>query len=303
MILLVGGNGFLGRHVRTLLTKDAQCVCIVSRRVEPVAANEQFVQLEKFAAPEGDAIITQASSIVYLATRSVPATFASQPAEEVAANVEPATTFFARSTALNPKAKIVLISSGGTIYGNAGPQPVTENVPARPISAYGLGKLMIEEALQFFGRASGRPYTILRVSNPVGKFHLGSAQGLIPIALRCLQEGTPLPLVGGGRQVRDYVDADDVAEAIITACRSDIHRSNVWNVGSGNGYSVRTVIELIERVTGKTMPVHERPKRSFDVETIVLDISKIRTELGWEPQSNLIESIERVWHFSKRKTD
>jgi UDP-glucose 4-epimerase len=300
MILLIGGNGFIGRHLVTLLNERGIAAAVVTRR--PGRAGEvrggrtaPVIGAEAFAGIAGDRLLAAAEAVVYLASSSVPSTFAAEPWREIPVNVEPAARFFARCAAINPAARLVLISSGGTVYGRTGGTPVTEDAPTRPISGYGLGKLMIEQALAFIGRTRGLSYSVLRVSNAVGRWQNSDAQGIVSIALRAARDRTPIDLYGGGAQVRDYVDADDVAAAVLAACLDRRHVDRTWNVGSGVGRSVAEMISLVEQVTSRPVRVQHLPARPIDVATIVLDGTRIRRDLGWVAVRPIEATIADVW--------
>lgn len=300
MILLIGGNGFIGRHFAALLHERGVAAAVVTRR--PDRAGEEYggrtvpvVDAEAFAGIAGDRLLADAEAIVYLASDSVPSTFAAEPWREIPVNVEPAARFFARCATTNPAAKLVLISSGGTVYGRTGGTPVTEEAPTRPISGYGLGKLMIEHALAFVGRTCGVSYSVLRVSNAVGRWQNNNAQGIVSIALRAAGDRTPIDVYGGGAQVRDYVDADDVAEALLAACLDRRHMDRTWNVGSGVGRTVAEMIRLVERLTGRPVPVRHLPARPIDVASIVLDCTRIGRDLGWAPVRPIEATITDIW--------
>jgi UDP-glucose 4-epimerase len=300
MILLIGGNGFIGRHLAALLHERGIAVAVVTRHAG--VARQAYggrtvpvVDVEAFAGIAGDRLLADAEAIVYLASASVPSTFAAEPWREIPVNVEPAALFFERCATTNPAARLVLISSGGTVYGRTGGAPVTEDAPTQPISGYGLGKLMIEQALTFVGRTRGLSYSVLRVSNAVGRWQNNNAQGIISIALRAARDRTPIDLYGGGAQVRDYVDADDVAVAVLAACLDRRHVDRIWNVGSGVGRTVAEMISLVEQVTGRPVPVRHLPARSIDVATIVLDCTRIRRDLGWVAVRSIEATIADVW--------
>jgi UDP-glucose 4-epimerase len=300
MILLIGGNGFIGRHFAALLHERGMAVAVVTRhadRVRPAYGGRTVpvVDAEAFAGGAGNRLLADAEAIVYLASDSVPSTFAAEPWREIPVNVEPAVRFFTRCATTNPGARLVLISSGGTVYGRTGGTPVTEDAPTRPISGYGLGKLMIEQALAFLGRTRGLAYSVLRVSNAVGRWQNSNAQGIVSIALRAARDRTPIDLYGGGSQIRDYVDADDVAAAVLAACLDRRHVDRVWNVGSGVGRTVAEMISLVEQVTGRPVPVRHLPARPIDVATIVLDCTRIRRDLGWMAVRPIEATIADVW--------
>jgi len=299
MIVLIGGNGFLGRHLRRLIEQTLdEDVTIVSRRPSdiPLGPREEFLTSQAFCTDHSADVIRMASSIIYLATASTPSVFAQEPWRELSENASPALFQFERIAKLNPTARIVLLSSGGTVYGNNGSSgPVEEQTFPAPISAYGLGKVAIEEALKFVHRTRAVPISILRLSNPVGEFAQGGVQGLIPNILNSIRTGNPLPVFGDGSHVRDYVDADETAAAILMAAQDRVHNSVVWNVGSGIGLSTSAVIAEIERITGRPVPLTEMPARALDVQSIVLNCSLIKCNLGWKANKSIFETISQIW--------
>src|SRR6476660_3036961 len=152
MIILVGANGFLGRHTCELLERRGQPAIIVSRNsdrrfLDRFAPSLKVMGMTEFASPAGREVIAQARAIVYFTWSSVPATFADEPLREMAENVKPAYDLFQRVANISRDVKIVFMSSGGTIYGPEGTELKSETWPTKPISAYGLGKLMAEEMI------------------------------------------------------------------------------------------------------------------------------------------------------------
>ncbi len=301
MLILLGGAGFIGQHLQQLLQSQNVDYAVVTRRVAPAVQmagrtdrGRRVLSADAFAGPEGDHLLAQASGIINMISSSVPGTFAHEPWREVPENVGPAAALFARCATLNPHAKLVHLSSGGTVYGRIPADRASEDLPAKPISGYGMGKLMIEEALRFTGRTTGMPYAILRVSNPVGKFQTKMTQGIIPIAVRAAWLGQPFRLFGDGSHVRDYMDADDLAEAILLAWRDEQFLDRTWNVGSGVGHSILDVLRLVERVTGLTLRVERSPGRAVDVARIVLDCSRIRRDLGWTARRGLDGAVDQI---------
>ena len=301
MIVLVGANGFLGRHVSELLERKAIPAVAVSRLpdhafFERFAPSIRVIASSDFASSVGRDVLANASALVYFAWQSIPSTFAQQPWRELSENVDPALQCFLRVAELSPQAKIVFLSSGGTVYGSEGTTPKNENAVTHPISAYGLGKLMTEEALRFVGRTRGTRYSILRPSNPVGRWQAKNvSQGIVSVAMRAVHERVPIQLFGGGKQVRDFVDADDVAEAIYAAAADGTHVDATWNVGSGRGIAITDMVDHITRVIGQKIPVEHAPARASDVAHVVLDCRRITKELGWAPRAPIEQSISGLW--------
>jgi UDP-glucose 4-epimerase len=306
MILIIGGSGFLGRHFRDLMSSKGEKSFTVTRNVARAEAysvgGEQFVGAEDFDGKLAENIISEASAIVYLATSSTPATFADSPWLEIPQVVAPISDFMLKYASVNPTAKRIFVSSGGTIYGNPSAGTVDEDQPVAPISAYGLGKQMVEEAVQFAGRAYGLNYNILRVSNPIGRHHQNASQGVVSAAIRCLLAGTEFNMFGDGSSVRDYIDADDVAEAIWGACRDKQFNDRIWNIGSGIGHSLQEILELVHVVTERKLKVRRVPSRKIDVKRIVLNCERVAADIGWFPKRDIAHTIADMWKAQSRHT-
>jgi UDP-glucose 4-epimerase len=304
MIIVVGGRGFIGRHLTALCARVGQEIWVVSRTTAAAPRDSiHACTFDYLLSNEGSRAIEKATAVVYLATRSVPSTFAAEPWLEVRENVEPASRCFYRIGEVNPAAKVVLISSGGTIYGRVDHVPVAEDRPPAPISSYGLGKLMVESSLEFCGRATGLAYNILRLSNPVGVHQTDELQGIVPIALRAVRDRSTFKVFGDGSNVRDYLDADDAARAILAACEDRAHRAHVWNVGSSVGHSINEVISIVQSVTGRQLDVEHLPARSIDVPTIVLDSGRINAALHRKAERTLRETCAEIWSAWTRRPE
>lgn len=300
MIILVGGGGFIGSHIRRRLTVlGPTSVVIVSDNTPqlPLRPNERLVTRAEFAGASGSGLIERANSIVYLATASTVATFTEAPWDELVQNVDPFFRFLLRVSEINPRCKIVFASSGGTVYGTTDDRrPIPESHPLRPISPYGLGKVMQEEALAFVSRTKGLAFNVLRLANPVGVYGRSHSQGLVTAALRAAATNVSLPLFGDGSHVRDVFDADDAADALVLAIADRDHPTAVWNIGSGVGVSNIQIIEMVERVVRQKISLDLRPARETDVAFIVLDTTRARSELGWSPTRRLEDTIGEIWH-------
>lgn len=299
MLVLVGANGFLGRHTCELLERRGEPAIAVSRKPDPkfferFAPSVTCMSAAEFASAAGTEVIAQARAIVYFTWGSGPATFAEKPWRELPENVQPAFEFFLRVASISPATKIVFMSSGGTVYGSNGTEPRKETSPTRPISPYGVGKLMAEDALRFVGRTKTFPYAILRTSNAIGRWQTSKTQGIVAAALRAARDGIPLRLYGRGCQTRDFVDADDVAEAILAASLDTKHPATTWNVGSGIGIVVADLLSLLSQIIGWPIPIEPAPARDLDVPHIVLNCQKIADDLGWTAKTPIECSLERI---------
>lgn len=297
--LIFGGTGFLGRHLCEYLSTKGSPATVISRNPDLnflASLNSHFdgLTISEFEARQQH-YLARAEVIVYLASGSIPGTNQEKPWIELAESVEPAFKLFTNAQRFNPEIRIIYISSGGTIYGGSqGGHFLNEADRPSPISVYGLGKVMIESALSFLGNSTNLNYAILRVSNPIGIWQTHPRQGIVNVAIEKIRKGEELTLFDQGRQVRDFIDADDVAEAIHLAMLDRCHCSAIWNVGAGYGHRIIDIISMIESLVERKLLIRQLPARHFDVPAVVLDRGRILKDLGWEPRTSLNDSIKKV---------
>lgn len=306
MLVLIGGNGFLGRHTTIEAHRRGIDVTVVAPRPDPAflaahAPGARSLSLDAFDGSAGEDLLERSRAIVYLAGRTVPASNTEDPAAELKESVAPAFDLFLRVSRINPRSKLVMLSSGGTVYGRVRAERVQEDHPLRPISPYGLGKVMTEQALAFCAAWQGQRHAVLRASNPVGRWHRNERQGLVPAILRSIRSGAPLTVYGDGSALRDYIDADDLADAMLRVALDADGPDDTWNVGSGRGVSILEVIETVAAVAGRQPTIEFRPRRAVDVDRIVLDCSKIRQEFGWQAVTSLRASVEKILADGERQ--
>lgn len=214
--------------------------------------------------------------------------------------------------------KLVFSSSCAT-YGIPSRSPIPEDEPQNPINPYGQGKLEVERAILDAGRTRGLESVILRYFNAAGADPAGAIgewhepeSHLIPILLDVALGIRPEAVINGedyptpdGTCVRDFVHVEDLAQAHHLALERLLSGggSGRFNLGNGNGYSVKEVIEAVERVTGRTLPVRAAPRRVGDPPSLVGGSERARSELGWRPAYASLDEIIRtawVWHRKLR---
>jgi UDP-glucose 4-epimerase len=191
--------------------------------------------------------------------------------------------------------KMFFSSSGGTVYGEPLSVPIKESAPANPVNPYAISKLAIERYLEFFYHHYGMEYVILRYSNPYGERQnpLGN-QGVIPIFLNKIKNDKEPTIFGDGNSVRDYIYIKDAIDATLAVVNKS-PESSIFNIGNGKGTTLNELIWIMEEVTGKKIaPVYIPDSRNY-LSKIVLDISKIYDNTGWQPQVDLTKGIKRTW--------
>ena len=188
-----------------------------------------------------------------------------------------------------------------------------------PVNAYGESKVMVETMLDWFDRIHGMRSVCLRYFNASGADPKGRAgedhdpeTHLIPLLFRAASTGKPVTLFGDdyatpdGTCIRDYIHVTDLAQAHIAAVEALFGggASKKYNVGTGYGFSVKEVLNAVEKVTGKKVPFEMGPRRDGDPPVLVADSSRLQRELGWKPEySDLQRIVETAWAWANRKRD
>ena len=198
-----------------------------------------------------------------------------------------------------PVRRVIFVSSGGTVYGNARTLPIREDDPTDPVCAYGLSKLAAEKYLGLFRRLRTLDSIILRPGNAYGPGQNPSRgqSAATVFAFRALRR-EPITIWGDGSATRDLLYVDDLVDAIVRVLAHDpgADGPRVFNVGTGHGTSVNELLATIGRVMGQAPQVSYAPGRGTDVRANVLDASRLRTRTGWEPRVSLAEGIRRMLH-------
>lgn len=299
MILILGGTGFVGKNLVTCLQARGAAMRVVSRApdaafLEQHAPGTSALRLEQFMA-DPKAALFGVETVVYLASTSTPGANIDTPWREARDTVEAAMRVLS-AVAQHSDANVIYLSSGGAVYGETAANMITEDSDLRPISPYGLGKKMTEAAIDFMARTHGLRTTILRPSNPIGRWQISVSQGVVGALMRAAQQGAVFNMIGEGSAVRDYFDVRDLSHAIEAVIDNpEASNGKTWNVGSGEGTSVREMLELVQEVSGHEIKVQHTPARSTDVARVVLDTSAINGAVGWSPAHGLRASLQDIW--------
>ena len=201
----------------------------------------------------------------------------------------------------------LVVSSTCATYGIPESIPIAEDHPQRPVNPYGESKLAIERALQWYGKAHGFGWTVLRYFNAAGADpdgEIGEVHDpephLIPLAIQAALGERPYVEICGtdyetpdGTAIRDYVHVSDLAAAHVLALRHLLtHRQNkALNLGTGKGHSVREVVRAVERAVGAPIRIREVGRRPGDPPVLTADPSEASRILGWHPSLSEIDTI------------
>lgn len=300
--LVLGGNGFIGSYIVDEILQNGHEVGVLDRSQEKY--RELLPNVDYFFGGIDDAkLLEQALDkvdiLIHSVSTTVPATSNNNIEFDITSNLINSVKIFKIAVEKGIK-RIVYLSSGGAIYGNADVVPIPENHPTDPLSSYGIIKLAIEKYLQFFSHNYGIDYNIIRPSNPYGPRQNPFAnQGVISVFLGKVVKGEAIEVWGDGSVAKDYIFIKDVATAIYNASVSD-KTSEIFNIGSGTYHSLKEIISAIQKVTGLPVEVNYTEGKKFDVQKVCLDISKAKESLDFSPATSVESGISETWEFVKK---
>lgn len=233
--------------------------------------------------------------VVHLAYATVPNTSFENPLADLLQNLPPTVQLF--DEVATRGGKLVLVSSGGTVYGEGIKLPIEENHPTKPISPYGVTKLTSENYAHLYAATHGLNYICIRPANAFGAGQRPFVgQGFISTAMASAMRGQAIKIFGQEGTIRDYIYVSDLAAGI--ACALEKGRLyETYNLGSGIGLSNMDVIRAIAplmREIALEISVEHLPERSFDVKANILNSAKLQEHTGWKPIVEFGEGLLRT---------
>lgn len=316
-VLVVGGAGYIGSHAVRLLGNAGHNVVVLDNLSTGFAA----------AVPPGKLVVgemqdrllvqkiltdNKIEAVMHFAAFALVGESVIEPAKYYQNNVV-ATLHLLESMRACDVKKIVFSSTCAT-YGVPETIPISESTPQSPCNPYGFTKLVIERALEDYAMAYGFGYAALRYFNAAGASPAGDIgedhdpeSHLIPIVLQvALGQRKHISIYGDdwptadGTCIRDYIHVDDLSDAHLRAMQKiEPGKGLKINLGTGNGYSVRQIIDACRKVTGHQIPTIIGPRRPGDPPELVADASLANEILGWQPRYQQPESIIQTawaWH-------
>jgi UDP-glucose 4-epimerase len=309
-VLVVGGAGYIGAHVAQALVDIGYSVRIfddfsngLRRRVDG-----KFDDVVVGDVLNRDALVKSLDgidSVIHLAAKKAVEESVANPLKYYENNVGGTLNLLAAMTVKNVK-KIVF-SSTAAVYAPNDKSSIEESDPVEPLSPYGATKLISEELITKVGIAEGISTISLRYFNVVGssriEFGDNSKDNLVPKVFAAIKRGEEPEIYGDdyptrdGTCIRDYIHVEDLADShIATLKRVESSLVNeVYNVGSGTGYSVQQMMDQISESMNKNLNPTHAPRRAGDIPQLIASISKIERDLGWKPQRTLKEMIDSAW--------
>jgi UDP-glucose-4-epimerase GalE len=327
-VLVTGGAGYVGSHAVKALAAAGHDVTVLDNlsagHAEAVTRIARAFPARRVTLVRGDTLdrpavlealrASGASAVMHFAARLLVGESVEQPIGYYRANVQGTLTLL--DAMAEAGVRRFVFSSTCATFGEPEAIPIAETHPQRPINAYGETKLAVERALPHVERATGIRWVTLRYFNAAGADPDGLVgedhqpeEHLIPLAIAAVQGGRPLTIFGDdydtpdGTCIRDYVHVTDLAAAHLASLQA-LERgapSTAYNLGNGDGMTVRQVIETVGRVAGRPVPHGVGPRRPGDPARLVAASGRARQELGWTPGHPSLDAIvETAWRWHQR---
>ena len=285
--LIIGGGGYIGSHLAVALIAAGRNVTVLGRgAVSPNALPKEAIYISGNFSDLNviRPLLEVHSEVIHLAYASTPNTSVDNALNDLRENLYPSVQLFAEVA--KSGGVLILVSSGGTVYGESVSLPISEGHPTMPISPYGVTKLTLENYAYLYSMTHDLKYICVRPSNAYGPGQRPfMGQGFIATALASAMKGQLVSIFGKTGTVRDYIYISDLVHGIVCAL---IHgrRSETYNIGSGTGLTnleiINTARPLLEEI-GYSVFLKFLPERTLDVRVNILDSSKLQIHTGWKP--------------------
>ena len=303
-ILVTGGAGFIGSHCVDRLVQEGHDVVVVddlssgkrrnlNRAAEFYKLDIQSSRLEQVFKKE------RPSLLLHLAAQMDVRRSVEDPVFDARVNVLGTLNLLDQAVKHGTR-KVIFASSGGAIYGEQEAFPAPESHPTRPLSPYGISKLTGEHYLAYYQRISGMQYVILRYSNVYGPRQDPEGEaGVVAIFTQKMLNGEQPIINGNGRQTRDFIFVDDVVEANLAVMGQEIQ--GTYNVGTARETSINDLFRILSELTGCGWKGVHGPAKKGEQARSVIDPSRLRHDLGWEPRTAIEDGLKRVVEFFRNE--
>jgi UDP-glucose-4-epimerase GalE len=316
-VLVIGGAGYIGSHTSRVLRRKGHEVVIydnLNTGFAELAKGFELIQAEIKDVAKLTAALKRVDAVMHFAAHAYVGESVSNPRKYFQNNVNAGLTLL--DTMADVGVKKFIFSSTCAVYGTPTIVPIPEDIPRQPLNPYGATKLAFEFALEAYGRAYDMRWVSFRYFNAAGADEDGTIgelhdpeTHLIPVAFEAVEgKRGALDIFGDdyptpdGTCIRDYIHVSDLAEAHVLGLEYlEKGESVALNLGTGKGSSVKEVIAMVEKVSGKKVPTHLAPRREGDPPELVADPRKVEKVLGWKAKRGLEEIVSTAWKWAQSR--
>src|SRR6202049_835319 len=302
--LVTGGAGFIGSNTVDELVRRGHSVVILddlsSGKAENLGGVQGKIELLRHSSTDIDRLHEACRGVDYVlhlgARTSVPRSV-KDPLETNRVNVDG--TLNVLIAARDAKVKRVVFAGSSSVYGETPTLPKREDMPAAPISPYGLSKLAGEIYGQVFQRCYGLEFVSLRYFNVFGPRQdpRSHYSGVLSLFNPAILNGTQPVVYGDGEQSRDFTYVGNAVEANLLACESKRAAGLAINIGTGSRYTPKHNLALLEKITGRPANAKYGPPREGDIHDSQADISRAKDVLGYHPRIGFEEGLKHTWDW------
>lgn len=299
--LVIGGAGFIGSHLIPILIETGRRVTVLGRKQTPSHEIQEGVQYVQGSFSELSLIqrlLDEHEEVIHLAYATVPNTSYANPMGDLLENLPASVQLFAEAAVRGNR--LLLVSSGGTVYGEALSLPISEEHSTRPISPYGVTKLTLERYAFLYAVTHGLNVVCVRPSNAYGEGQRPFiGQGFIATAIASAILKKNLTVYGAEGVIRDYIHVEDLSKGIVAALEKG-EIGEVYNIGSEIGLSTKDVLDKLIPIleyNRLSLNLVEKPARLFDVCANVLSSKLLTERTGWIPLINFEEGLLRSFKW------
>lgn len=303
-ILVTGGAGFIGSHVAELFIKQGHRVLIIddlsSGHKNNIPPGALFCQLDI----RTEEFIRRVSEfcpdvITHLAAHIDVRNSVTDPILDADINIL-GTIQVIRAAMYTGVKKIIFSSTGGAIYGDGDVFPATEDHPCRPVSPYGTAKLCGEAYLEYFRRAGGPAFTILRYANVYGPHQDPHGEaGVVAIFIKLMLSGQTPVINGDGKQTRDFVFVKDVARSNLLALELDVE--GIFNIGTGKETDINELTTMLMVATDFTGKCKNGPPVPGEQRRSCIDSAHAKKTMNWHPEVGLKTGLKETVEYFRKK--
>jgi UDP-glucose-4-epimerase GalE len=313
-VLVTGGAGYIGSHGARSLARRGHEVVIydnLSTGHRELARGFELIEGSVGDAAKLAGALRGVDAVMHFAALSIVPESVQNPRKYFENNVRDGLVLL--NTCLEADVCKFIFSSTAAVYGNPVSLPITEDAPKAPVNPYGMSKLAFEYAMQSYDAAYGLRFMSLRYFNAAGCENSGEIgelhdpeTHLIPAALQSAAGSrTELQIFGDdydtpdGTCIRDYIHVEDLAEAHVLALEhlAGGGQSNILNLGTGQGHTVREVVGAIEQVVGRELPKRIVGRRAGDPPVLLANPTRAEKLLGWKATHSLKQMVASAWNF------